>query len=114
MSCVQARPGQTKCDGPPCLRKGRAQVSATEPPHTRCPCPCLTAPPQSSARLTECVYQVGRTPSLRVLLPGEPGSRPLLRYAAACLLDGAGRPGDRAVLLRGRAYDREHCELASA
>ncbi|KAG2428733.1 hypothetical protein HXX76_011436 [Chlamydomonas incerta] len=65
-----------------------------------------------TARLVESAYEVGKKPCLRCLVGAEPSSRPLVRFVVGKVLDG-GR-GDRLVLVRGKAFDKDMQELTSS
>ncbi|KAG2495544.1 hypothetical protein HYH03_006487 [Edaphochlamys debaryana] len=75
-----------------------------------CSRPLLIVKP--NARLAEGAYEVGRKPCLRALIGAEPSSRPLVRYLVGQVLDGS--RGDKLVLVRGKAFDKEMQELTSS
>ena len=66
---------------------------------------------QPTARLVESAYEVGKKPCLRCLVGAEPSSRPLVRFMVGKVMDG-GR-GDKLVLVRGKAFDKDMQELTS-
>ncbi|KAG2449635.1 hypothetical protein HYH02_005168 [Chlamydomonas schloesseri] len=65
-----------------------------------------------TARLVESAYELGKKPCLRCLVGAEPSSRPLVRFVVGKVLDG-GR-GDKLVLVRGKAFDKDMQELTSS
>ncbi|PNW77742.1 hypothetical protein CHLRE_10g449700v5 [Chlamydomonas reinhardtii] len=65
-----------------------------------------------TARLVESAYEVGKKPCLRCLVGAEPSSRPLVRFMVGKVMDG-GR-GDKLVLVRGKAFDKDMQELTSS
>ncbi|KXZ46215.1 hypothetical protein GPECTOR_46g284 [Gonium pectorale] len=67
---------------------------------------------KSNARLAESVYEVGKKPCLRALLAAEPTGRTFVRFVVGHVLDGT--RGDKLVLLRGRAFDKQMNELTSS
>ncbi|GFR44716.1 hypothetical protein Agub_g5691, partial [Astrephomene gubernaculifera] len=75
-----------------------------------CNRPILVVKP--TARLAESAYEVGKKPCLRAAVCAEPSCRPLVRFLVTRVLDG-GR-GDKLVLVRGKAFDKEMNELTSS
>lgn len=73
--------------------------------------PLIDASPQPTARLVESAYEVGKKQCLRVALAAETNSRLMVRFIVDQILDGA--RGDKLVLIRGRAFDKDMQELSS-
>ncbi len=77
---------------------------------TALPCVQFT-PAQPTVRLAETAYEVGKKPCLRAALAAETGARPMVRFVVDHILDGT--RGDKLVLIRGKAFDKDMQELSS-
>ncbi|GLC46992.1 hypothetical protein PLESTM_002005400 [Pleodorina starrii] len=75
-----------------------------------CGRPILVVKP--TARLAETAYEVGKKPCLRAAVAAETGSRPMVRFVVDHVLEGS--RGDRLVLIRGKAFDKDMQELTSS
>ncbi|EFJ47027.1 hypothetical protein VOLCADRAFT_117970 [Volvox carteri f. nagariensis] len=74
-----------------------------------CNRPILVVKP--NARQAESAYEVGKKLCLRAAVPAETGSRPMVRFVVDHVLDGT--RGDKLVLIRGKAFDKDMQELTS-
>ncbi|GIL78104.1 hypothetical protein Vretimale_7416 [Volvox reticuliferus] len=75
-----------------------------------CNRPMLVVKP--NARIAETAYEVGKKLCLRAALAAETGSRPMVRFVVDHVLDGT--RGDKLVLVRGKAFDKDMQELSSS
>ncbi|GIL68018.1 hypothetical protein Vafri_21342 [Volvox africanus] len=75
-----------------------------------CNRPMLVVKP--NARIAESAYEVGKKMCLRAALAAETSSRPMVRFVVDHVLDGT--RGDKLVLVRGKAFDKDMQELSSS